>query len=78
MGYIDKVCATLVCPKCGASEESSALDKGSNWSGSHWYGFGGFESFKIESTGGGIQEPEITKATCKCGAKADVSYAYKS
>jgi len=77
MGVNDKLSAALVCPACGATEESAALDKGSQWSGSHWYSFDVFKLFDIEWKGGGKQEPEITKATCKCGATADVTYSYK-
>jgi hypothetical protein len=77
MGCIDKLTATIVCEKCGASEEVSAIDYGSNWNGSNWQGLGKFESFNVEWTGGGQQEPEITKATCKCGGNGEVSYAYK-
>lgn len=36
MGNIDKTTHRLTRPQCGASETANVLDKGSNWSGSHW------------------------------------------
>lgn len=35
MGFIDKTTYTLTCPKCGANESKSVLEKGSSW-GSSW------------------------------------------
>ena len=42
MGVSDKLWVKLVCPECGAAEVSSALDKGSGWSGQHCSPSAGF------------------------------------
>ncbi|MCA3215582.1 MAG: hypothetical protein ING39_09190 [Burkholderiales bacterium] len=46
MGIIDKTTHRLTCPQCGASETANVLDKGSNWSGSHWQSGANFERFE--------------------------------
>jgi len=78
MGYIDNLCVTLTCPKCGAVEEAAALDKGSAWNGSHWHRFDEFKLFNTTCDGGGKQEPTIVAATCKkCGSTVNPNYAYR-
>jgi predicted RNA-binding Zn-ribbon protein involved in translation (DUF1610 family) len=76
MGIIDKTTHHLTCPQCGASEACIVLDKGSNWSGSHWQSGAKFERFETTWSGGGSTEPELVSATCKqCGAAARRSAA---
>lgn len=77
MVVIDRLRVTLVCNNCNSREESSALDKGSNWNSSCWNSFGKFKLFKVTSDGGGNQEPSIVVAKCKrCGGAAESTYAY--
>lgn len=65
MGIIDKTTHRLTCPQCGASETVDVLDKGSNWSGSHWQSGAKFERFDTTWSGGGSAEPDLVSATCK-------------
>ena len=77
MGTIDKCTYTLTCTKCGATEFSSVLDKGSSWSGSSWETGTEFFGFNTAWSGGGIDEPELQSASCKqCGIPATVSSKY--
>lgn len=74
MGIIDKTTHRLTCPQCGASETANVLDKGSNWSGSHWQSGANFERFKTTWSGGGNTEPDLVSATCRqCGVAAQRS-----
>lgn len=74
MGIIDKSTCRLTCPHCGASETANVLDKGSNWSGSHWQSGAKFERFETSWFGGGSTEPNLILATCKqCGVAAQRS-----
>ena len=74
MGIIDKTTYRLTCPQCGAAEMANVLDKGSNWSGSHWQSGATFERFETSWSGGGRIEPELLSATCKqCGVAAQRS-----
>lgn len=75
MGVIDKTTYTLRCESCEIEEESSILDKGSNWSGSNWQSEAEFKNFGTSWKGGGRTEPELISARCKqCGrvAKAEL------
>lgn len=65
MGIIDKTTHRLTCPQCGASETADVLDKGSNWSGSHWQSSAKFERFDTTWSGGGSVEPDLVSATCR-------------
>jgi len=77
MGTIDKKWFKLSCEKCDVTETSSALDKGSNWSGSFWNYPDRFENFDINVSGGDKTEPEIVLAICKaCKGNAVVDPAY--
>jgi hypothetical protein len=74
VGIIDKTTHRLTCPQCGASETADVLDKGSNWSGSHWQSGAKFERFETTWSGGGSTEPDLGSATCKqCGVAAQRS-----
>lgn len=74
MGIIDKSTHRLVCPKCGLSETATVLDKGSNWSGSHWQSGTKFEYFDTAWSGGCDAEPNLISATCRqCGVNAQHS-----
>lgn len=77
MGTTDRIWFRLECPKCGATDESSATEKGSVYGGFHWRGLGAFPSFdtRVEQGPGG--EPNITSATCNsCGTAAEISSEY--
>ncbi len=77
MGVIDKLWIKVVCKGCGTSETSSALDKGSGWSGSNWCVPGPFTQFNVVCEGGGSKEPTAVSAKCKvCGSDASVEEAY--
>jgi hypothetical protein len=68
MGVIDKTTYILSCKNCKEEETSSVLDKGSNWSASHWQSGAIFKKFKTNWDGGGIVEPTLLDATCNaCG-----------
>ena len=72
MGIIDKVHISLTCQNCNITEENSAPDKGSMYSGSDWRKLSPFKNFDGELTGGFREEPGISDATCKaCGGKAE-------
>ena len=74
MGIIDKTTYRLACPQCGSGETANVLDKGSNWSGSHWQSRATFERFETSWSGGGSNEPALISATCKqCGVAAQRS-----
>ena len=74
MGIIDKTTYRLTCPQCGAAETAAVLDKGSNWSGSHWQSGAKFEQFETAWSGGGGTEPDLISATCnQCGVAAQRS-----
>jgi hypothetical protein len=74
MGTIDSTLHTVECATCSTSEDRKILDKGSQWSGSHWQSRVEFELFQIVWRGGGDTEPEIVSAQCKaCGAVASHS-----
>lgn len=71
---IDKTTHRLTRPQCGAVETAKVLDKGSNWSGSHWQSDATFERFETSWSGGGSTEPDLISATCKqCGVAAQRS-----
>jgi hypothetical protein len=71
VGIIDKTAYRLTCSQCGAAETANVLDKGSNWSGSHWQSGANFEQFETTWSGGGSTEPELISANCKrCGVAA--------
>lgn len=71
MGTIDKTTYRLTCPQCGTTETGVILDKGSNWSGSHWQSGAKFDQFETSWSGGGSTEPDLVSATCsRCGAAA--------
>jgi len=71
VGIIDKTTYSLTCPQCGAAATANVLDKGSNWSGSHWQSGATFERFETSWSGGGSTEPDLIAATCKqCGVAA--------
>jgi hypothetical protein len=73
MGVIDKTTYILNCPICNEDEVGSILDKGSNWSGSHWQSSADFKKFKTSWSGGGITEPSLISATCtSCGQSAGI------
>ena len=77
MGTIDSCAYTLACVECGTSETLRVLDKGSNWSGSHWEHGPDFSSFKTRWEGAGKSEPSLKQANClRCGKTADVSSRY--
>jgi hypothetical protein len=77
MGVIEKLWIKLTCNGCGATETSSALDKGSGWSGSQWGSLGSFTLFDVICEGGGKNEPNIVSAKCKaCSSDASVKTAY--
>ncbi len=77
MGIIDKTTYTLTCPKCGAVEVATILDKGSNWGGPHWQSAARFSQFDTTWEGGGSREPELKSATCKqCTSKAIYKATY--
>ena len=68
MGIIDRAVYVLTCKKCGTTEQSSILDKGSVW-GSAWNFSAHFSNFETSWTGGGATEPELTSVKCKkCGS----------
>ena len=73
MGYIDKVIATVSCPKCSTLESQSVLQKGSSY-GASWGSFSPFTKFDAKfATSNG--EPEVASATCKaCGLVAVVEH----
>lgn len=74
MGIIDKCTYTLDCEVCGEHEEASVLDKGSNWSTSHWSNSANFIKFDTTWEGGGVYEPQLKAAMClKCGTAPVVS-----
>jgi hypothetical protein len=74
VGIIDKTTYRLTCPQCDAVETANVLDKGSNWSGSHWQSCATFERFETSWSGGGSTEPDLISATCKqCGVAAQRS-----
>jgi hypothetical protein len=71
VGIIDKTTYRLTCPQCGTVETANVLDKGSNWSGSHWQSGATFERFETSWSGGGSTEPDLISASCKqCGVAA--------
>jgi hypothetical protein len=77
MGIIDKTTYTLRCNNCETTEEASILDKGSNWSGSHWQSGASFTNFSTSWNGGGKSEPELIEAKCKyCGQPAKSESRY--
>jgi hypothetical protein len=77
MGTIDKLWVKLTCEACDISETSSASDKGSGWSGSHWNQLGPYSDFDATMEGGGKVDPEVTSAKCKrCGCEATIESAY--
>lgn len=77
MGIIDKLSITLTCNGCGTAEESSVLDTGSRWGGSHWSRPGPFMQFDVICKGGGKDEPTVDSAKCKaCGNTASVKMTY--
>lgn len=77
MGIIDKCTYTLSCSKCGVSEASSVLDKGSGWGGSSWGSSASFSNFITTWSGGDKEEPDLLSASCKeCGASASVTSQY--
>ena len=77
MGVIDKLWIKVMCKGCGISETSSALDKGSGWSGSNWRDPTAFTQFDVVCEGGGQREPTVISAKCKaCGSDASVDEAY--
>jgi hypothetical protein len=74
VGIIDKTTYRLTCPQCDAVETANVLDKGSNWSGSHWQSGATFERFETSWSGGGSTEPVLISAKCKqCGVAAHSS-----
>ena len=72
MGTIDRTSVKLACVKCGITETSAALQKGSSWSIGSWEDLDPFHQFDA-STKQGIDGPEVTSATCKkCKAPAQI------
>lgn len=78
MGIIDSTIHKLECSKCGTAEEHKILDKGSQYSGSHWGSGCEFQNFNTTWDGeGGRDEPSISDATCSsCGSKATYTRRY--
>jgi len=77
MGTIDSTIHTLECQHCGIKESRRILDKGSQWSGSHWQSRADFESFQTSWAGGAAVEPELVSATCRaCGGSVSHSYGF--
>ena len=77
MGTIDSCSYTLACLICKTSETRAILDKGSNWSGSHWQHGAEFDGFITEWTGAGKDEPRLESAKCiLCGSEAQRSSRY--
>ncbi len=77
MGTIDKLWIKLTCNGCESTETSSALDKGSRWSGFNWDRPDPFTLFDVICEGGGKNEPTVVSAKCKaCSSDASVQTAY--
>jgi len=76
MGVIDKTWVKLTCNKCGATETSSAVQKGSAYNIGSWSDLSPFSKFQA-TTKRGEDGPEVTAATCnKCKAPAKVEAGF--
>lgn len=76
MGIIDRTTFTFNCPKCGTSEQSAAVERGSNYGGGAWGSPSPVSLFSVQWTETQFGEPRPASASCmKCGIAAKVSLA---
>jgi predicted RNA-binding Zn-ribbon protein involved in translation (DUF1610 family) len=77
MGIIDKTQYEFECPNCKIKEQVRILDKGSEWSGSHWQNGPSLNKFDVIWSGGEKEEPCIENKKCKkCGTDPIVRLVY--
>ena len=74
MGIVDSQSIMLKCEKCGATEESRTVQRGSAYRLGDWDDFSSVERFNLVAPQG-RDGPEVTSAECKgCKVPAKITY----